>query len=297
MCARKGRERLNAGGRGFFVRVLVTGANGYIGRHVVRELLSENVEVVAADQFFENPDSRADNRITDIFADSDDLFRRLGEPDVCIHLAWKDGFMHNSDSHMESLSSHYRFIRSMIKSGLKQIAVMGSMHEVGYWEGAIDENTPCNPQSMYGIAKDALRRALFQMTAGTDVKVQWLRGFYIFGDDDRSSSIFGKIVAAEQRGEKTFPFTTGKNKYDFISVQELARQIAYCATQTEVDGIINCCTGKPVSLAEQVESFIRDRHLQIRLQYGAFPDRPYDSPAIWGDPEKINRIMRAHRPG
>ena len=41
---------------------------------------------------------------------------------------------------------------------------MGTMHEIGYWEGAIDENTPCNPLSMYGIAKDALRRCMIQYT-------------------------------------------------------------------------------------------------------------------------------------
>lgn len=61
---------------------------------------------------------------------------------------------------MGDLSAHYSFMTAMIDGGLKQLAVMGTMHEIGYWEGAIDENTPCNPISMYGIAKDALRRAM-----------------------------------------------------------------------------------------------------------------------------------------
>ena len=90
-----------------------------------------------------------------------------------------------------------------------------------------------------------------------------------------------------------FPFTTGKNKYDFISVDELSRQIAACVMQTEVKGIINCCTGKPVSLAEQVQSFIDSHGYRIQLQYGAYPDRPYDSPAVWGSSERIERIMKA----
>jgi dTDP-6-deoxy-L-talose 4-dehydrogenase (NAD+) len=179
----------------------------------------------------------------------------------------------------------------MLDGGLKQLAVMGTMHEVGYWEGAIDENTPCNPISMYGIAKDALRRSTFQMAKGKDVCLQWLRAYYIYGDDKRAVSIFGKIVQAVEEGKTTFPFTTGKNKYDFIRVEELARQIAACVMQTEVDGIINCCTGRPVSLAEQVEGFIREHGFNIRLEYGAFPDRPYDSPGVWGDAEKIRNIM------
>ncbi|MGN0325366.1 MAG: NAD-dependent epimerase/dehydratase family protein, partial [Lachnospiraceae bacterium] len=192
---------------------------------------------------------------------------------------------------MRCLSDHYCFIRRMINEGLKQILVMGTMHEVGYWEGAIEENTPCNPSSLYGIAKDSLRRAVFAMCKGRDVTVQWLRAYYIYGDDRRSASIFGKLCAAEERGQEFFPFTSGKNKYDFIEVKQLAKMIAATAMQTEVAGIINCCTGVPVSLAEQVEGYIQSRNMKIRLQYGTFPDRPYDSPGVWGDPEKIQRIM------
>ena len=74
--------------------------------------------------------------------------------------------------------------------------------------------------------------------------VQWVRGYYILGDDLHNQSIFTKILKAAQEGKETFPFTSGKNKYDFISVQELADQIALVAMQNKVDGIINCCTGR-----------------------------------------------------
>ncbi len=274
-------------------RILVTGAGGYIGRHVVTALLDMGAEVIAADIRLEGVDARAIRVEEDIFSKEPGLFERLNKPDACIHLAWRDGFVHNSDKHMECLSDHYHFIRQITSEGLRQIAVMGTMHEVGYWEGAIDENTPCNPISLYGIAKDALRRAVFAMFKDTDVKVQWLRAYYIYGDDARSASIFGKIVAANERGQELFPFTSGKNKYDFISVDELGRLLAACIMQDEILGIINCCTGEPVSLAEEVESFIQRRGLKIRLQYGAFPDRPYDSPGVWGDAEKIKKVMRS----
>ncbi len=169
---------------------------------------------------------------------------------------------------------------------------MGSMHEVGYWEGAIDENTPCILISMYGIAKDALRRAMTIYTASKGCRLQWLRGFYILGDDKKNNSIFGKLLLAAEEGKKTFPFTTGKNKYDFINVDALSTMIATCITQSQVLGIINCCTGKPQSLAEKVEAFIKENNLNIKLEYGAFPDRPYDSPGIWGNATKIETIMR-----
>ena len=70
-----------------------------------------------------------------------------------------------------------------------------------------------------------------------------------------------------------------------------ATQIAAIVDQTEVDGIINACTGEPMTLAERVEAYIRDNDLDITLEYGAFPDRPYDSPGVWGDATKIRQIL------
>lgn len=272
-------------------KVLVTGAGGYIGRFVVKELCNKGADVIAADLRTDGIDSRANVIIENIFSGNENIFEELGSPDICIHMAWRDGFVHSSPAHMGDLSSHYVFTKNMIEGGLKHLAVMGSMHEIGYYEGAIDENTPCNPISMYGIAKDALRRSTILLAKQNNICLQWLRAFYIYGDDKRNNSIFSKLTIAAEQGKKTFPFTSGKNKYDFISVEELAKQIAAAATQTEIDGIINCCTGNPVSLGEKVESFIKQHGFDIKLDYGAFPDRAYDSPAEWGNAEKINKIM------
>ena len=274
------------------MKILVTGANGYIGRHVVSTLLDEGCEVIACDINTDGVDSRATKFNFNIFSLPEvNIYELFQTPDVCLHMAWRNGFVHNSQTHLSDLSAHYNFLTRMIDGGLKQLAVMGSMHEVGYWEGAIDETTPCNPTSMYGIAKDALRRAIILYGQQHNTIIQWLRCYYILGDDRKSSSIFGKILKAADEGKATFPFTTGKNKYDFIQLDELAKLIAAAITQTEVSGIINCCTGNPISLAERVEAFISENNIKIKLEYGVFPDRPYDSPCVYGDATKINQIL------
>ena len=271
--------------------ILVTGAGGYIGRHVVTALLDRGLEVRAADLRLDGVDDRAEKIQANIFTGAEDIYDELGRPDAVLHMAWRDGFKHNSPAHIDDLPSHFHFIENLLKGGLRQIAVMGTMHEVGYWEGAIDESTPCRPASLYGISKNALRGLTELATAQNDAIMQWIRAYYIVGDDKFGNSIFSKLLAAAEAGKKTFPFTTGKNLYDFISVDGLAAQIAAILDQTEVNGIVNACSGEPMSLAQRVEAYIRENDLDISLEYGAFPDRPYDSPGVWGDATKIRSIL------
>lgn len=271
-------------------KILVTGANGYIGSKIVKKLLDLGNEVIAVDFNDTHIDSRAIIKKINIF-EEENCYESLGKPDVCLHMAWRNGFVHNDPSHIVDLSNHFLFIKRLVDAGIKQVAVMGSMHEVGYYEGMISEVKETNPQSLYGIAKDALRRACEQYCQGKDTKFQWLRAFYIFGNDTFGNSIFCKLLKANNEGQKTFPFTTGKNEYDFLFIDELIKQIAAAVMQDEIIGEINICSGTHKSLAEQIEWYIKDNNLDIKLDYGKYPDRLYDSPCVYGDNTKIKEIL------
>lgn len=276
-------------------QVLITGAGGYVGPHVVRAVADLGYQPVAVSR--RPPEAELDERALFVKADvlaPDFLIESIApaaEVSAVIHLAWQDGFVHNARSHIESLSAHHGFLAGAAEVGIERIASLGTMHEVGYWEGAVDEDTPTNPVTLYGIAKDALRRST-ALTVAPVAEYIWLRAFYILGDDRRNRSIFAKILDAADRGDTEFPFTTGRTLYDFIDVAELGKQIAVASLSNGVTGIVNVCSGKPESLASRVERFIQENDLSIRLRYGAFPDRAYDSPGIWGDSTRIDALMK-----
>lgn len=273
------------------MKILVTGANGYLGKGVVKALIEDGAEVVATDFKDCYIDTRAEIMIADLFA-IDNPYEYFGKPDVLLHMAWRDGFVHGSINHINDLPKHVDFLNKMIAGGVKQVAVMGSMHEVGFFEGSINENTPCNPQSLYGISKNALRRVVELECKNKNVVFQWLRGFYIVGNTEDGCSIFSKIVQAAHKGQKEFPFTMGLNQFDFLDYEVFCQQVADTVEQPEIDGIINICCGRPEKLADRVERFIKENNFDIKLNYGAFPDRPYDSKAIWGDDFKIRMIEK-----
>ncbi len=272
------------------MKILVTGANGYLGQGIVRKLLDDGYSVTAADFQTDNVDDRAKRVDCDLFS-IDNPFAFFGEPDVLLHLAWRDGFVHYSLNHINDLPHHYLFIKKMVDAGIHKVTVMGSMHEVGFFEGSINENTPCHPMSLYGISKNALRNCVDMLTNKTETIWQWLRGYYIVGNSSYGNSIFSKITAAESEGKTEFPFTMGLNQFDFIDYEMFCSQAAAAVAQDNVLGIIEICSGRPEKLSDRVERFIKENNYRIKLHYGMFPDRPYDSKAVWGDDSKIRKIM------
>src|SRR4051794_40029720 len=108
--------------------VLVTGAGGYLGRHVVRALLDRGAQVVAVDR---SATRRVDPRATvvavDIFDEEAATYEALHSPRVVVHLAWEAGFDHASPAHMGRVSDHYRFVRRMVAGGVSRIAGAGTM--------------------------------------------------------------------------------------------------------------------------------------------------------------------------
>ena len=173
------------------MKILVTGANGYIGQGVVKAILDSGNEVIATDFSTQYVDERAKRIDCNVF-DIDNPYEYFENPDVLLHLAWRDSFVHTSPFHIQDLPSHYTFLKKMVDEGIDRVCVMGSMHEIGFFEGSIHEDTPCHPMNLYGISKNALRNCVELMTTNTKTKWQWLGGYYIVGNSEFGDSIFSK---------------------------------------------------------------------------------------------------------
>lgn len=276
------------------MKFLVTGTNGYIGKHIVDALRQQGQEVLSVSR---RPDEKSNTLAYDILSSSADVFEKLGKPDVCIHAAWENGFNHGHDSHLKNVEGHISFLRNMLEGGLNHFVNLGTAHEIGFHVGAVTEFTPTNPTNPYGIAKNYLQRVQKLLCEKHGATEQWLRCYYITGDDARNNSIFCKLLEAEAKGQKTFPLNSGELLYDFIDVGELGRIIALVASQKEVTGIINCCSGEPVTLKTMVQKFIAENGLAIEPKWGEFPARVYDSKAMWGDTEKLKLALTAAKAG
>lgn len=280
------------------MHIVITGGNGYIGRNLAKFLVNTEHKITLISR---NNALKTDKLLLknvkylyfDIFSNNSNMYEMLEKPDVLVHLAWESGFMHNESSHYNNVIKHINFIENMLKGGLRNLAIAGTMHEIGYFVGEVDENTPANPQNLYGIAKNFLRQTTEILCKNYSATYQWFRFFYIYGDDIHNNSIFTKILRAYQENKKSFDLNSGELLYDFIHIDTLASQISSVISQTKVNGIINCCTGNPVSLKTMVNNFIKDNNLSITVEYNKFPIRPYDSRAIWGSNKKINLICNS----
>ena len=194
---------------------LVTGAGGYIGRHVVTALLDLGFSC----------DGRPSSGITELSSTSErrsptqtsstprskPSFIGAGAARLrVVHLAWQDGFAHNAPSHMLMLSGHFSFLSKVVEWG--DTASLSARHDarsrlLGRCNRS--EHRQRIPSTLYGIAKDALRKAVFN-SLSDKTALSWLRCYYIFGDDRNNNSIFTRLLEAVDAGQSTFPFHHGR---------------------------------------------------------------------------------------
>lgn len=276
------------------LKVAVTGAGGFVGRHVLSELLRRRVSVVAScrspDRLTELP-TNAEKVALDI-RDDVDAFAMLGRPDVLIHLAWGGLPNYTCKSHFEvELPVQYRFLKKMAESGVRSMLIAGTCAEYGMQSGPISEFGVTSPVNSYGLAKDTLRRQLTFLKESTPFLLTWARLFYMYGPGQPATSLLPSLTAAAMRGDAMFPMSGGEQLRDYLHVTTVARYLVELALRFRDLGAVNVCAGRPVSVRSLAEKWVRENGWNIELDLGRFPYPDYESLAFWGDSQYLASIL------
>lgn len=279
------------------MRVLVTGATGFIGSYVVPKLLQQRCEVVAVSRSKENlkkqPWYRQVKCIScDIYEFPEKIIKECGEINVLCHLAWQGLPNYNAPFHIEkNLFSDYLFIKAMVNSGVRNVMITGTCFEYGKENGCLLESMSTNPHTSYGVAKDTLRKFLQILQNDISFKLQWIRLFYVYGERQRSNSLLGQLDKAIDNNESQFNMTNGDQLRDYLPVEDAAGFIVQLI-QNGKNGVFNCCSGKPISVRELVENRIKERKVKMNLNLGFYPYSDYEPMAFWGDSRKMNYVLK-----
>lgn len=277
------------------LRVAVTGASGFVGRHVLRELVSRKVDVYAITRSAETLSEFQPvvNIVElDIERPISDTYAKLGKPDVLIHLAWGGLPNYKSFHHFErELPVQYQFLKSAVKAGLKNLVVTGTCFEYGMLSGPLDEKRETQPANPYGFAKDTLRRQLDYLKEAEPFSLTWARLFYIYGDGQGSGAIMSQLKDTVERGEKIFNMSGGEQLRDYLPVEEAADILVRLSLSSADNGIVNVCSGQPISIRRLVEGWVAEHNWRVELNLGHYPYPDYEPMAFWGDRRKLDRVL------
>nr|NJM01494.1 NAD(P)-dependent oxidoreductase [Desulfobacula sp.] len=279
------------------MKILVTGATGFIGNHLIPELIKSGNEIVATgsedirdlDRTWLPEVHYIRHNINDGFENGFDFFLK---PDKLIHLCWPGLPNYKGLFHFEvNLFSSYAFIKNLVDHGLKDVSVIGTCFEYGMKNGPLTEDLVPEPANSYGLAKDSLRRFLEELNHHIPFSLKWIRLFYIFGKGQNKNSILEQLKVSIERGDTVFNMSGGEQIRDYLPVEKAAEYISKISLSGNASGIYNCCSGQPISIRNLVENFLRETKKEIKLNLGYYPYPDYEPMAFWGDVKKLKKLI------
>lgn len=274
-------------------QVIVTGASGFVGRHLVPLLLANKYHVIALGR--DVLKAKKCNWFDDVefisFDIEKDIFSHSINPEATlIHLAWDGLPNYESLSHFErNLPASYQFIKSILKKGVRKVLIAGTCFEYGFQCGPLHSDLRPHPNTPYGFAKDCLRSSLEYYASKHPFTLQWARLFFMYGNGQSKNSLFSQLESAIDNNLEIFHMSGGEQLRDYLPIESVANQL-FELFQSDKPGIFNVCSGNPISVRRFVENVIADRGSSIKLNLGYYPYPAYEPMAFWGVPDIIETI-------
>jgi nucleoside-diphosphate-sugar epimerase len=272
-------------------RVLITGANGFIGRHLLPLLVGQGWEIHASsiDDVTEEIPGVAWHQANLLVPGEARRLLAATKPSTLMHLAWfvAPGQWAAAPDNLDWVRASLELAREFVGEGGTRMVVSGSCLEYDWNYGYCSEaRTPCNPHTLYGAAKNALRLALEAFASQAGCSLAWGRVFFLYGPYEHPDRLVAHVARSLLRGEPA-RCSHGRQIRDYLYVGDVARAFA-ALLESDIRGPVNIASGQPISLRTLVErlgDLIGRRDL---LQLGAIPAAPTDKPLVIGDISRLS---------
>lgn len=238
-------------------RLLVTGATGFIGRHVLTKMQDCGFEVHATTRE-RSPLSQVENvcwHTVDLL-NTDQVLNLLKKisPTHLLHLAWYafPGKFWTAEENLSWVGATLELCRAFSQFGGKRAVLAGSCAEYAWNnEGACSERmTPCQPSTLYGTCKLATQKIVSSWFHQTGVSAAWGRVFFLYGPFENRTKLVSSVISS-LLAEQPARCSSGKQVRDYMHVEDIAGAFA-SLLESDVTGVVNIGQGEPVSVKDIV---------------------------------------------
>jgi nucleoside-diphosphate-sugar epimerase len=235
------------------IRVLVTGASGFVGAPCTRRLVEQGAQVHAVSSSAGHVvGTDAQWHCADLLVSGEAaaLVERI-RPTHLLHLAWETshGRFWDSEQNLRWLAASLELVRAFAAAGGRRAVLVGTCAEYR-WNGepSSERTTPLEPRSLYGACKHALHVAAEAYARSAGVSLAWARLFFLFGPGEGAGRLVPSLVAPLLRGEPA-ACSSGDRVRDFLHVDDAAAALT-AVLASEVAGPVNVASGVPTPISE-----------------------------------------------
>lgn len=266
--------------------ILLTGANGFLGRQIYRALKRRGQDVRVVLRHGTRIDGDPPTNIlytTDLFSETPDWWRQaLDTVDTVIHAAWyaEPGKCLNSEKNVACLTGTLNLAQACLTAGVRRFVGIGTCFEYDLSVGLLPVETPLRPTSLYGASKASTYLTLSAWFADKKVSFAWCRPFYLYGEGEDSRRLVPYLhdkLSSSQVAE----LTGGSQIRDYMDVKDAGDLIVQVAL-SEQKGPVNICSGKGTTVRELAEGIADQYGRRDLLRFGIRSENAVDPPKVVG---------------